>query len=197
MAVRGSTTRSSSYSRLSATRPKSPSKSHSADSNTLGLDINLASFNYSFDQSNLNGLGGTCVLTISICPFLTTPSIKGLTNGYQLPGASYSDSNLDFGGSMFSYSPQSSSVTSEPILDFDMGLFASTHNPDTFDFTIRPPSPINHLPLLAGQNSIQESHVMYFFENVRKSTFRLGGHALTNVTYSVSVAFLSRGNPLV
>lgn len=116
---------------------------------------------------------------------LTVPSVY-----HQLPGASYSESNLasiDFGGApIYQYSPQSSSVHSEPnMLDFDMGLFSATHNPDTFDFTVRPPSPVNHFPLLAGQNSIQESHVMYFFEHVRKTNFRLAGNTLTNVTYSV------------
>ncbi|KAF9052437.1 hypothetical protein BDZ89DRAFT_1125865 [Hymenopellis radicata] len=89
---------------------------------------------------------------------------------------------------MFQYSPQSSSVHSEPnMLDFDMNLFAATHNSEGFDFAVRPPSPVNHFPLLAGQTSIQESHVMYFFEHVRKTNFRLTGNTLTNVTYSLIV----------
>ncbi len=185
-AARSSTTRSNSFTRLSSSqRDTSPS------ANTLGLDLNLGAFNYSFDQS-MNGLGGKAYrgdLYHCIDGDATGPS----HNFHQLPGASYSDSNLasmDFGGGpMFQYSPQSSSVHSEPnMLDFDMNLFAAAHNSEGFDFAVRPPSPVNHFPLLAGQTSIQESHVMYFFEHVRKTNFRLTGNTLTNVTYSVSLS---------
>ncbi|PBK85460.1 hypothetical protein ARMGADRAFT_1017885, partial [Armillaria gallica] len=61
-----------------------------------------------------------------------------------------------------------------------MGLYIAQPSSDQFDFNIRPPSPIQSLPLLAGQNSIQESHVMYFFEHVSKTNLPFSSNALTN-----------------
>ncbi len=86
---------------------------------------------------------------------------------------------------MYQYTPQSSSVDSEP-LDFDMGLYIAQQSTDQFDFNIRPLSPIPNLPLLAGQNSIQETHVMHFFEHVRKKNLPFSSNALMNLTYTVS-----------
>ncbi|KAK0450208.1 fungal-specific transcription factor domain-containing protein [Armillaria borealis] len=143
-------------------------------SSSLALDVDLRPFDYRYDPPRMGGM----------------PGIPGPSNGFhQLPAASYSDSNvnsMDFGAPMYQYSPQSSSVHSEP-LDFDMGLYIAQHNNDQFDFNIRPPSPIQSFPLLAGQNSIQESHVMYFFEHVRKTNLPFSSNALTNLTYTMIV----------
>ncbi|KAK0435034.1 fungal-specific transcription factor domain-containing protein [Armillaria borealis] len=111
------------------------------------------------------------------------------TGFHQLPAASYSDSNvnsMDFGAPMYQYIPQSSSVHSEP-LDFDMGMYIAQHSNDQFDFNIRPPSPTQSFPPLTGQNSIQESHIMYFFEHVRKTNLPFSSNALTNLTYTMIV----------
>ncbi|KIY69100.1 hypothetical protein CYLTODRAFT_421025 [Cylindrobasidium torrendii FP15055 ss-10] len=147
-------------------------------------------------HSDLGGNLGMPSMATGISPldfkfFDPATSFDSLPNEYHLQGASYSDPNLssmDFGGSLFPYVPQSSSINSEPGLDMDsMDLFATGHESDGFDFNVRPPSPVTHIPLLAGQTSIQEEHVRYFFENVRTTVYRLGGHALTNATYSIIV----------
>ncbi|KAK0204809.1 fungal-specific transcription factor domain-containing protein [Desarmillaria ectypa] len=152
--------RPSTFHRLSAPSPKTSEKSSSTVPSSLALDTDLRPFDYRS------------------------------SNGFlQLSAASYSDSNvnsMDFGAPMYQYSPQSSSVHSEP-LDFDMSLYVATHSSDQFDFNIRPPSPIQSFPLLAGQNSIQESHVMYFFEHVRKTNLLFSSNALTNLTYTMIV----------
>ncbi|PBL03598.1 hypothetical protein ARMGADRAFT_23481 [Armillaria gallica] len=168
------TSRPPTFHRLSAPSPKTSEKSPSTASSSLALDVDLRPFDYRFDPPRMGGM----------------PGIPGPSNGFhQLPAASYSDSNvnsMDFGAPMYQYSPQSSSVHSEP-LDFDMGLYIAQQSTDQFDFNIRPPSPIQSFPLLAGQNSIQESHVMYFFEHVRKTNLPFSSNALTNLTYTMIV----------
>ncbi|KAK0500199.1 fungal-specific transcription factor domain-containing protein [Armillaria luteobubalina] len=164
--------RPTTYHRLSAPSPKASEKFPSTASSLLALDVDLRPFDYRYDSPRMGGM----------------PGIPDPSNGFhQLPVASYIDSNvnsMDFDAPMYQYSPQSSSVHSEP-LDFDMGLYIAQHSNDQLDFDIRSPSPIQSVPLFAGQNSIQESHVMYFFEHVRKTSLLTSSNALTNLTYTM------------
>ncbi len=70
--------------------------------------------------------------------------------------------------------------------DYDIPSMAQQHqHHGGFGFDLQPPSPGMNFPL-SGQNSIQENHVMYYFENVRLVHFLFAGNATTNITYSVS-----------
>jgi len=117
-------------------------------------------------------------------------------NFHQLPGASYSDPSIntfDFGTSFFHYSPQSStpaSTGSAPhaadLNDFDFAQIGAAAQNGGFEFEVRAPSPAQSFPLFAGQNALQENHVIYYFEHVRKVQYIFAGNSVTNVTYSVS-----------
>ncbi|PBK70212.1 hypothetical protein ARMSODRAFT_956285 [Armillaria solidipes] len=168
------TSRPPTFHRLPAPSPKTSEKSLSTASSPLALDDDLRPFDYRYDPPRMGD----------------SSDIPGPSNDFhQLPAASYSDSNvnsMDFGAPMYQNTPQSSSVLSEP-LDFDMGLYIAQHSNDQFDFNIRLPSPTQSFPLLPGQNSIQESHVMYFFEHVRKTNLPFSSNALMNLTYTMIV----------
>ncbi|KAL0565656.1 hypothetical protein V5O48_016365, partial [Marasmius crinis-equi] len=43
------------------------------------------------------------------------------------------------------------------------------------------------LPILSGQHSIQETHVMYYFENIRRVHFVLSNNAVMNATFELIV----------
>ncbi|KAL0060184.1 hypothetical protein AAF712_013031 [Marasmius tenuissimus] len=46
---------------------------------------------------------------------------------------------------------------------------------------------VPEIPILSGQNSIQESHVMYYFENIRRVHFILSNSAVMNTTFELIV----------
>ncbi|KAK0229297.1 fungal-specific transcription factor domain-containing protein [Armillaria nabsnona] len=164
------------FHRLPAPSPKTSEKSPSTASSSLALDVDLRPFDYRFDPP---GMGGTPGI----------PNIGSSSGFHQLPATSYSnsyDNSMDFGTPTYQYSRESSPGHSEP-LDFDMGLYIAQDSNDQFDFNIRPPSPIQNFPLLAGKNSIQESHITYFFEHVRKTKLPFSSNALTNLTYTMIV----------
>ncbi|KAJ6624041.1 fungal-specific transcription factor domain-containing protein [Mycena sp. CBHHK59/15] len=121
------------------------------------------------------------------------PGMPGASNSafHQLPAASWSDPTIntpvDFNSSIFQYdSPQSSTPGSSliPPLDFD---FAQLGNNGGFDFEVRAPSPEQVFPLFSGQNSLQENHVIYYFEHVRKVQYIFAGNTVTNITCSMIV----------
>lgn len=125
------------------------------------------------------------------CVSRLTLTHLGPATGYQLPGASYSDPNistLDLGKPFFQYSPQSTaSLSSGDALDFDFSALLDPQTGGGFEFDVRVPSPVQSFPLLAGPSSMQESHIMYYFENVRRLHFLFGGNEVTNVVYTVSI----------
>ncbi|KAJ7592928.1 fungal-specific transcription factor domain-containing protein [Mycena floridula] len=164
-----SSARPQTFHRLSAPADTSPVP--------LGLEQDSFGFRYDSRQSLLPGVGGA-----------------SNSSFHQLPAASYSDPNLsstDLTTPFFQYSPQSStplSTLSNDPLDFDFSHLDMLSNQAGFDFDLRAPSPVQqNFPLLAGQTSMQETHVMYYFENVRKLHYLFGGNAVTNVTYSMIV----------
>ncbi|KAL0579043.1 hypothetical protein V5O48_002936 [Marasmius crinis-equi] len=57
---------------------------------------------------------------------------------------------------------------------FDFGVSGDVQNPP-------------EIPILSGQNSIQESHVMYYFENIRRVHFVLSNNAVMNTTFELIV----------
>lgn len=131
------------------------------------------------------------------------PGVPGASNSsfLQLPAASYSDPNVssfDIGAPFFQYSPPqsitplSSGGSAEPI-EFDLSQFDRIqHQNGGFEFDFRPPSPVPNFSLISGQTSMQEHHVVYYFENVTKLHFLFGGNAVTNVTYQVRRPLPSR-----
>ncbi|KAG6851141.1 hypothetical protein H0H93_001021 [Arthromyces matolae] len=68
-------------------------------------------------------------------------------------------------------------------LDFQLG---SSQEPPSFDFELRPSSPLTApISLIAGQNTVQSDHVLYYFEHVRKIQLMFAGNTFTNATYSI------------
>ncbi|KAJ7285217.1 fungal-specific transcription factor domain-containing protein [Mycena rebaudengoi] len=156
-----------------------------ADSTTTSL----LNFDATGDYSNAYHYGGPSGPRHSMYP-----GMPGASNSafHHLPAASYSDpsvNTIDFNTSIFQQydSPQSISPAPGsnmiPPLDFD---FAQLGN-GGFDFEVRAPSPVQSLPLFSGQNSLQENHVIYYFEHVRKVQFLFAGNTVTNITCSMIV----------
>jgi len=58
-------------------------------------------------------------------------------------------------------------------------------NPHQFLLDMPVPSP-GHGFVPVGQSTLQGEYVVYYFEHVRRLQYIFAGHAITNVTYSVS-----------
>ncbi|KAJ3796814.1 fungal-specific transcription factor domain-containing protein [Lentinula aff. detonsa] len=124
-----------------------------------------------------------------------TSGDTGASNSHfhQLPSASFSDphlNDLDLNSSYF----QSPSTTTLPNLGLESNEYdvsAITNFPQHqqnggFEFNVHPPPELN-FPVVSSQNSIQENHVMYYFENVRSAHFLFAVNTTTNVVYSLIV----------
>ncbi|KAJ3810977.1 fungal-specific transcription factor domain-containing protein [Lentinula aff. lateritia] len=123
------------------------------------------------------------------------PGVPGASNPHfhELPAASFSDphlNDLDLNCSYF----QSPPVATLPNLgldsnDYDISSVVNLHQHQTnggFEFNVHAPPELN-FPVVSNQNSIQENHVMYYFENVRSAHFLFAGNTTTNVVYSLIV----------
>lgn len=99
-------------------------------------------------------------------PTTTSPS-----NYYPLPPASYSDSSLGTLDLHSTFSPAGLSATP------DTAPF------DAFSF-VGPPFTYDTQPhtFSSGQNSVQQEHVLYYFEHVRKMQFIFASNNVTNIT---------------
>jgi hypothetical protein len=108
-------------------------------------------------------------------PATTSPS-----NYYPLPAASYSDSSLGTLDLHSTFSPaptfSSSGLGASDTTAFD--AFSFVGPPFTYDTQPHTFSP--------GQNSVQQEHVLYYFEHVRKMHFIFASNNVTNITYAVS-----------
>ncbi|KAF9065091.1 fungal-specific transcription factor domain-containing protein [Rhodocollybia butyracea] len=110
---------------------------------------------------------------------------------HQLPAASFSDphlNDLDLNTSYFQ-SPQLPNLPNlslEPN-DYEISSMANAQHQYAggFEFNIHPPE--LNFPVVSTQNSIQENHVMYYFENIRCAHFLFAGNTTTDVTYSLIV----------
>jgi hypothetical protein len=111
-------------------------------------------------------------------PTTTSPS-----NYYPLPAASYSDPSVATLELHPSFSPM---PTFSPS---GLSAFDST-NSDPFSLI---PSPfayetqLHPFPSISGQNTVQQEHVLYYFEHVRKMQFIFASNSVTNITVSVSI----------
>ncbi|KAK7050853.1 hypothetical protein VNI00_004964 [Paramarasmius palmivorus] len=103
----------------------------------------------------------------------------------------YTDLNgLDLNTSYFQNSPQLPPATLSlpnsqppaPSPEYDFNPMGSQNyfNPNVYEADIQPAPEI---PLMSGQNSIQESHVMYYFENIRRVHSLLSNSTVMNTTF--------------
>ncbi|KAJ3995807.1 fungal-specific transcription factor domain-containing protein [Lentinula boryana] len=173
-------TRSMNTHRYSAPATATNSPSHSP-SLGLGLDFGF-SINPYMDPHHPRHEG-------------LLPGVPGASNSHfhQLPSASFSDphlNDLDLNSSYF----QSPPTTTLPNLglesnEYDVSPitnFPQHQQNGGFEFNVHPPPELN-FPVVSSQNSIQENHVMYYFENVRSAHFLFAGNTTTNVVYSLIV----------
>ncbi|KAL1739337.1 fungal-specific transcription factor domain-containing protein, partial [Schizophyllum fasciatum] len=55
-----------------------------------------------------------------------------------------------------------------------------------FDFDVHAPSPVQQpIPLFAGQSSVQDEHVMYYFRHVRAMKYFFSSNTAASITYSL------------
>lgn len=55
-----------------------------------------------------------------------------------------------------------------------------------FDFDVRAPSPVQqNMPFFSGQSSVQDDHVMYFFQHVRGMKTFFSSNTVASITYSL------------
>ncbi|KAJ3739273.1 fungal-specific transcription factor domain-containing protein [Lentinula detonsa] len=174
-------TRSMTTHRYSApaTATNSPSSSPSLG---LGLDFGF-SINPYLDPHHLRHEG-------------LLPGVPGASNSHfhQLPSASFSDphlNDLDLNSSYFQSPPTTTTLPNLGQESNEYDVSAITHFPQHqqnggFEFNVHPPPELN-FPVVSSQNSIQENHVMYYFENVRSAHFLFAVNTTTNVVYSLIV----------
>jgi len=120
-----------------------------------------------------------------------------------MPAAAYSDPDLSvmgLGHDLFSYPPSSSGATMSGFdadpLEFDFGsLHSSSQNPSAFDFAgMGPSTGPDFAPLPVHTPSyMQEQHIMYFFEHVKKIHPIFAESTIMNITHSVRVFFFHSG----
>jgi len=125
------------------------------------------------------------------------PPISGLAHrhsyhgGYQPPptsiyhqsAASYSDPNLAALDISSIYSPSSMSLTPSTLNPSETANF----DPFTLTVPFTYDSQPQEVASSCGQNAVQQEHVLYYFEHVRKMQFIFAGSNLvTNIIYSVS-----------
>lgn len=87
------------------------------------------------------------------------------------------------------FTPNNTNTVPE-VPEFDLNsINSSSHilfNPIGTEFEIQPQVEMP-IPILSGQNSIQESHVMYYFENIRRVHSLLSNSTVMNTTYALIV----------
>lgn len=107
------------------------------------------------------------------------PTHAAPSHYYGMPAASYSDPSLTsmdvnamYPSPNASYSP--SSLTTPDAVNFDpfslaVPAFAYESQPQSFSS-------------ISGQNAVQQEHVLYYFEHVRKMQFIFASNSVTNIT---------------
>ncbi|KAJ3834979.1 fungal-specific transcription factor domain-containing protein [Lentinula raphanica] len=123
------------------------------------------------------------------------PGVPGASNPHflQLPAASFSEphlNDLDLNTSYF-HSPGTTPLPNLSLdtSDYDLSSVANGAQHQLnggFELNVHPPPELN-FPMVSNQNTIQENHVMYYFENVRSAHFLFAGNTTTNVVYSFIV----------
>ncbi|KAJ3732536.1 fungal-specific transcription factor domain-containing protein [Lentinula guzmanii] len=193
-------TRSTNTHRYSApaTATNGPSSSPSLG---LGLDFGF-SINPYMDPHHLRHEGLLPGVPGMFSMTKTQHAERRLTSGdtgasnshfHQLPSASFSDphlNDLDLNSSYFQ-SPPTTTLPNLGLESNEYDVSAITNFPQHqqnggFEFNVHPPPELN-FPVVSSQNSIQENHVMYYFENVRSAHFLFAVNTTTNVVYSLIV----------
>jgi hypothetical protein len=165
--------------------PRPRPSSSGMTSPSLDYELRYADIHHSRQNTivpSISGLSHRRSYRGGLQPNFEPTTVASSSQLYHQSTASYSDPNvatLDM-SSLYSPAPMSFTSTLSP---------PETENYDPFSLTI-PTFTIDQPQGVAsssGQNAVQQEHVLYYFEHVRKMQFIFAGsNFVTNIIYSVS-----------
>ncbi|ESK94040.1 c6 transcription [Moniliophthora roreri MCA 2997] len=136
---------------------------------------------YDPGPSTYNDLNG---LDLNTSYFQNSPQLApvqlSFTSTQSSPELQYNPTTT-LGGGGTTTTTATTNTTTAATLNPNQTLFIGTG----YDFGAPEPQP--EIPILSGQNSIQESHVMYYFENIRRVHSLLSNSTVMNTTFELIV----------